>query len=81
MGARKRTHTLEAKAAEIEAQSVGFLPRSLPEAFEALEADDALIEGVGREAIKHFLIVKKHEFAAYQLHVHPWERSTYLEII
>ena len=68
-------------AAEIEEQSIGFLPRSLPEAFEALEADDLLIEGVGREAIKHFLIVKKHEFAAYQLHVHPWERTTYLEII
>jgi glutamine synthetase len=28
-----------------------------------------------------FLKVKRAELAAYDLHVHPWEREMYLEVI
>jgi glutamine synthetase len=36
---------------------------------------------VGPEALTHFLSVKRHELAQYNLEVHPWERATYLEVI
>ena len=56
------------------------LPRSLPEALEALEADGVVAGAVGEEALKHFLLIKRHEQAQYDLHVHPWERDAYLRL-
>jgi glutamine synthetase len=66
---------------EAERHGVGYLPRSLPEALAALESDEVVRAAVGETALQHFLIVKRHELAAYETHVHPWERETYLEII
>lgn len=67
--------------AEIERYGLKFLPRTLPEALAALEADEVVIGAVGPEALTHFLSVKRHELAQYNLEVHPWERSTYLEVV
>jgi glutamine synthetase len=58
-----------------------FLPRTLPEALEALENDDVVAGAVGEVILPHFLSVKRSELSAYELHVHPWERETYLEVI
>src|SRR5215216_5801258 len=66
---------------EVERHGIGFLPRSLPEALAALERDEVVTAAVGETALKHFLIVKRHELAMYETHVHPWERETYLEIV
>ena len=66
---------------EIEEHGIGYLPRTLPDALAALAADDVLTAAVGATALGHFLTVKRHELAAYETHVHPWERETYLEII
>lgn len=68
-------------AEEIAAAGFGFLPRTLPEALAALEADEVVAGAVGAEALKHFLAVKCNELAQYDLEVHPWERDTYLEVI
>ena len=45
-----------------------------------MERDEVVRAAVGETALKHFLIVKRHELATYETHVHPWERETYLEI-
>jgi glutamine synthetase len=58
-----------------------FLPRTLPEALQALENDDVVAGALGETILAHFLSVKRSELAAYELHVHPWERATYLEVI
>jgi glutamine synthetase len=68
-------------AEEIARHGIGELPRTLPEALAALERDDVVAGAVGETALKHFLTVKRNELAAYETHVHPWERDTYLEIV
>jgi glutamine synthetase len=68
-------------AEEVEARGMRFLPRSLPEALDALEADQVVAEALGPVIFHEFLKVKRSELAAYDLHVHPWERRMYLEVI
>lgn len=66
---------------EAAARGVEFLPRSLPEALQALEADQVVTDALGSVVQSEFLKVKRSELAAYDLHVHPWERTMYLEAI
>lgn len=66
-------------AAQIADRRLGYLPRTLPDALDALAADEVLGDALGAEALGHFLRVKRHEFAQFEQHVHPWERETYLE--
>jgi len=63
------------------ARGLTFLPRSLDEAFAALEADDLIKDAIGPAILDLFLKVKRHEAMEYALHVHPWERKYYLEVI
>jgi glutamine synthetase len=67
--------------AELEEHKIEFLPRTLSEAFSALENDPVIVDAVGEEALRHFLLVKRHEQELFQLHVHRWEREAYLEVI
>ena len=66
---------------EAATRGLEFLPRSLPEALAAFEADAVLAEALGPVIFSEFLKVKRSELAAYDLHVHPWERKMYLEAI
>jgi len=68
-------------AEEAAARGLEFLPRTLPEALDALEADGVMAEALGPVIFSEFLKVKRSELAAYNLHVHPWERKMYLEAI
>lgn len=68
-------------AAELAEQEVRFLPRSLPEALDALAADDVIGAALGPVIFPEFLKVKRSELAAYDLTVHAWERDMYLEIL
>jgi glutamine synthetase len=63
------------------ARGIEFLPRSLPEALQALEADQVVTDALGSTVRSEFLKVKRSELEAYDLHVHPWERTMYLEAI
>jgi glutamine synthetase len=67
--------------AEAKARGLEFLPRSLPEALAAFEADEVVAEALGPVIFNEFLKVKRSELAAYDLHVHPWERNMYLEVL
>ena len=66
---------------EIARYDIGFLPRTLPEALGALEADDVIGAALGSTILEHFLIVKRQELAQYNIEVHPWERAMYLELV
>ena len=57
-----------------------FLPRTLPEALDALELDELVCAALGPEILKHFLAVKRGELESYNTVVHDWERETYLEL-
>jgi glutamine synthetase len=65
---------------EAAARGLEFLPRTLPEALAALAADEVVAGALGPVILPEFLKVKRSELAAYDLHVHPWERQTYLEV-
>lgn len=71
-------HLSDQQAAE---QGLGFVPRSLTEALDALETDPLMAEALGPVILPEFLKVKRTELAAYDTQVHPWERGTYLEVI
>jgi glutamine synthetase len=66
-----------------EAASLGAprLPSNLPDALAALQADEVIAGALGPIIFPEFLKVKRAELAAYNLHVHPWERKLYLETI
>ena len=66
---------------EANARGLAFLPRSLPDALAAVEADPVIAEALGATVWAEFLKVKRAELAAYDVHVHPWEREMYLEAL
>jgi glutamine synthetase len=66
---------------EAAAHGIARLPSNLPAALAALETDDVLAEALGPVILPEFLKVRRTELAAYDLHVHPWERRLYLETI
>ena len=47
-------------------------------ALDALEADETLSEAVGREIVKHFVAMKRAEWARYARAVTDWELREYL---
>jgi glutamine synthetase len=65
---------------EIQRRHLGFLPRTLPEALDALERDELVCAALGPEILKHFLAVKRGELETYNTIVHEWERTMYLEL-
>jgi glutamine synthetase len=65
--------------AEASGRGLELLPRSAPEALDALEADAVLMEALGPVIGPGFLRLRRSEAAAYSLEVGDWERATYLE--
>lgn len=66
---------------EAKARGFDLLPRSLSDAMTALEDDAVVCEGLGSIISTEFLKIKRSEYDAYKLHVHPWERQIYLEAL
>lgn len=71
-----------------DATAAGFprLPASLPDALDALQADDVLRDALGPVVVPHYLAVKRFEWRSYSAEaaaatgeVSDWERATYLE--
>jgi len=71
-------HLSEAEARE---RGLEYLPRTLPEALAAFEADSVIAAALGPIIFNEYLKVKRLELAAYNLHVHAWERNMYLETL
>jgi glutamine synthetase len=53
------------------------LPMNLPAALDALEADEALVELLGKEFTTSFLSYKRDEVDRFQRHVTDWEFTEY----
>jgi len=54
------------------------LPPTLADALEALEADDYILESMGRELVETFLTMKHFESDRFRAHVSEWELDEYL---
>ncbi len=67
-------------ADDIEESNIGFLPRTLDVALDALQHDDVIGQALGQNQLDSFLRLRRHEFTHYQTIVHEWERETYLPI-
>jgi glutamine synthetase len=65
--------------ADASARGLELLPRSAPEALDALEADAVLMDALGPVIGPGFLRIRRSEAAAYSLEVGDWERAAYLE--
>jgi glutamine synthetase len=63
--------------AEIDASGLGYLPRTLDAALDALENDPVIGEAIGPDILSSFLRIRRHERAQYESVVHAWERLTY----
>jgi len=56
-------------------------PENLSLALDALEADTALVEALGREFVAQFVAVKRSEWSRYIAAVTDWELKTYLPFL
>ncbi|MGD6741712.1 glutamine synthetase family protein [Streptomyces sp. BH106] len=54
-----------------------LLPSTLPEALDALEADSALAELLGKDFTASYLSYKRDEIARFQRHITDWEFTEY----
>ena len=53
-------------------------PPSLRDALEALQADEEIVEAVGRELVDHFVVIKTAEWERFAKAVTDWELEEYL---
>jgi glutamine synthetase len=65
---------------QISARGIGLLPQSLNAAIDALEADQVVQDGIGRELAAEFIRLKRMEWIEYSRHVSEWESQRYLEM-
>ena len=61
------------------ASDVERLPRALHEAIRYLESSQAARDIFGPDVVDHYLTAARVEQAAYDAHVHAWDRERYLE--
>jgi glutamine synthetase len=56
-------------------------PENLGAALDALEADPAIIEAMGKEVVDHFIAIKRNEWDKYCAAVTDWELKHYLPFL
>lgn len=61
-------------------KNIQWLPRSLDEAINALEADPLSHDVLGEEMLKSWVSTKREEVLLYNNHVSEWERDRYLKM-
>jgi len=65
---------------EMAAAGIEFLPRTLSEALDALEADEVILDALGRDYATMYLRAKRGEWERYHRYVSQWELDTYLPL-
>jgi glutamine synthetase len=78
-GAPNNSNLYEASPADLQRLGIGVLPQNLFEAITALEQDEVVQEGLGRELAAEFIALKKMEWTEYARHVSDWETNRYVE--
>lgn len=56
------------------------LPRTLDAALSALQADAALVNGLGRDFVDYYCHIKQAEIARFNLEVTEWEHREYFDM-
>ncbi|ONF43346.1 type III glutamate--ammonia ligase [Marinobacter lutaoensis] len=79
-GAPHHENMYNYRDAEIAAQGIRYLPRSLGEAIEAFAADPLAREVFGEAMFQAFVDYKTDEWQSYQNHVSAWEIERYLKL-
>jgi len=62
------------------AAGCGFLPSSLDEALEALQADEVLVKYLGQNLVNTYVALKENEINRFNNHVTDWELTEYAEL-
>lgn len=78
-GEPNNTNLYEWSAEALKDAGIDVLPQNLNESLDALEADDVLMDALGRDLGSEFLRLKRMEWVEYQRHVSAWEVERYLE--
>jgi glutamine synthetase len=78
-GKANNSNLYEATPEELKKAGIDVLPQNLLEAVQALEADEVVREGLGKELAAEFIALKRMEWTEYARHVSDWETERYLE--
>ena len=65
---------------ELDALGVGYLPRNLSEAVDALETDPLAARVLGEAMLSAYVEFKRQEWESYHNHVSDWELNRYLKL-
>ena len=79
-GSRNDENLYELSAAELADRGIDYLPSTLKEAMDHLEADDVILGALGEEYAETYLAVKREEWRQYHQSVSAWEMDTYLPV-
>jgi glutamine synthetase len=79
-GKRNDDNLYEVPEDELRRRGIGFLPTTLPDALDCLEADEVLMGALGPEFAAMYLRAKREEWRQYHLTVSPWETEQYLGV-
>jgi glutamine synthetase len=77
-GEPNRDNLYNVSDTELETRGIGWLPRSLGEAIDALEADPLVRKVLGDRMFDAYVAEKRAEWDAYTAHVSAWETERYL---
>ncbi len=78
-GEPRNVNLYELSEKELQAQKIPLLPQSLLEAVQALEQDEVVQQGLGKDLAAEFIRLKRMEWIEYSRHVSDWETTRYLE--
>jgi glutamine synthetase len=78
-GEPKNVNLYELTEQQLRDQKIPLLPQSLLEAVQALEQDEVVQQGVGKELAAEFIRLKRMEWVEYSRHVSDWETNRFLE--
>ncbi len=78
-GPMNNTNLYEATPPMLKELGIRLLPQTLHEAIIALEQDEVVQEGIGKELAAEYIALKRMEWTEYARHVSDWECERYLE--
>lgn len=79
-GSPSQGNLYETPLEDLARDGIQFLPRTLPEALDALESDSVILDALGRDYAELFLRVKRNEWERYHNYVSQWELDNYLPL-
>jgi glutamine synthetase len=62
---------------QLREKGIGWIPRSLSQAIDALAEDTILAETIGRSIWEEFIKIKRTEWDKYSRYISDWERSLF----